>query len=85
MDKFEKQFDDLAITSEYMENSMAQSSALTTPEDDVNSLMAAIADEHGLEMSSQVQIGNAALKHDPLSVQQDELSSRLAKLKQQQM
>jgi len=85
MDKFEQQFDNLDVRSGYMEQSMAQSSALTTPEDDVNSLMAAVADEHGLELKSQVSAGSTALKNDPMSVQQDDLSSRLQKLKQQQL
>lgn len=32
MDKFEKQFEDLDVQTEYMENSMGQTTALTTPQ-----------------------------------------------------
>jgi charged multivesicular body protein 1 len=34
MDKFEQQFEDLDVTSEYMENSIGQTTSLTTPEDE---------------------------------------------------
>jgi hypothetical protein len=41
-----------------------------------------IADAHGLEISSQLGIGNTVkTKIDPLTQQQDDLSARLAKLK----
>lgn len=41
-----------------------------------------VADEHGLEISSQLGIGTTVkTKMDPLTQQQDDLSARLAKLK----
>ena len=39
MDQFEKQFEDLDLNSEYMENAMQSSTAQTMPEDDVENLM----------------------------------------------
>lgn len=83
MDTFEQQFDDLDVTSEYMEKSMAQSSALTTPEDEVSSLMAEIADEHNLDVSGALP--TVPQKADEFTIQHDELSQRLAKLKSQKM
>lgn len=39
MDKFEKQFENLDVQSQYMENAMGSSTTLTVPEDQVDSLM----------------------------------------------
>jgi charged multivesicular body protein 1 len=36
MDKFEQQFENLDVTSNYMEQSMSETTALSTPEDEVN-------------------------------------------------
>jgi charged multivesicular body protein 1 len=88
MDKFEQQFDNIDVTSNYMEQSMSQTTSLTTPEDEVNTLMAEVADEHGLEIQSQlgtVGTGKLGTKVDPLQIQQDELSKRLAALKNSNM
>jgi charged multivesicular body protein 1 len=40
MDKFEQQFGNLDVATEYMEGAMSSSTAMTTPEDQVNQLMA---------------------------------------------
>lgn len=36
MDKFEKQFEDLDVQSEYVEGAMSKSSSMTTPADQVS-------------------------------------------------
>jgi charged multivesicular body protein 1 len=54
MDKFEKQFEDLDLTTGVMEQSMQQSTAQTMPETQVESLMQQVADEHGLEFQSDI-------------------------------
>lgn len=51
MDKFESQFEDLDVQTEYMENSMGHTTALTTPQDQVEELMQQVAEENGLEMA----------------------------------
>eukprot|EP01080_Neovahlkampfia_damariscottae_P006979 gene6979-11145_t len=82
MDKFEQQFEDLDVTSEYMENSIGQTTSLTTPEDEVSQLMAEVADEHGLEISSEIGgIGVGTKKISDEEIQKDDLSERLAQLK----
>ena len=48
MDKFEKQFEDLDVQTKYMEGAMDQTTAMTTPEDQVKDLINQVADEHGL-------------------------------------
>jgi charged multivesicular body protein 1 len=82
MDKFEKQFENLDVTSEYMEKSIGQTTAITTPEDEVTSLLSEVADEHGLKLGDQIGSIKTGNKITPESVQKDDLSERLAKLKQ---
>eukprot|EP01012_Entosiphon_sulcatum_P029320 TRINITY_DN3570_c0_g1_i1.p1 TRINITY_DN3570_c0_g1~~TRINITY_DN3570_c0_g1_i1.p1 ORF type:complete len:208 (-),score=48.37 TRINITY_DN3570_c0_g1_i1:100-687(-) len=84
MDTFEQQFETMDVTANYMEDAIGQTTALTTPEDQVSDLMAQIADEHNLNV--QVSLDRVSTgKVDPLQVQQDELSARLEKLKTQKM
>jgi len=47
MDKFEKQFEDLDVQIETMEGAMQNSSSLTTPQDQVDSLIMEVAEQHG--------------------------------------
>jgi len=54
MDKFEKQFENLDLSTATMENAMQSSTAITTPENQVEDLMKEVADEHGLEFQSSV-------------------------------
>merc|ERR1712188_352622 len=49
MDKFEQQFESLDVQSECVQEAMGNQQAMSTPEDDVNTLMMQVADEHGLE------------------------------------
>ncbi|EIE78462.1 hypothetical protein RO3G_03166 [Rhizopus delemar RA 99-880] len=51
MDKFESQFEDLDVQTGYMEGAMAGTTTLNTPQDEVESLMHQVADEHGLELN----------------------------------
>lgn len=83
MDKFEQQFENLDVQVEYMENSMGQTTALTTPGDQVDELMQQVAEENGLELqmelpgavSGGISTGTAATE------KKDELGERLAKLR----
>jgi len=51
MDKFEQQFENLDLSTGVMESSMQQSTAQSMPENQVESLMQQVADEHGLEFA----------------------------------
>jgi len=82
MDQFEKQFEDLDVQTEYVEQAMNQSTALTTPADQVDLLIQQVAEEHGLEVSAQVGATIVpATKAAAATQEQDELTERLAKLK----
>ncbi|KAJ3416367.1 Charged multivesicular body protein 1b [Chytridiales sp. JEL 0842] len=84
MDKFEQQFEDLDVQTAYMEGSMSQSTAMTTPIDQVDDLMQQVADENGLELQMELpgveskgfKLGTATIEGE-----QDELAERLAKLR----
>ncbi|KAG8340822.1 hypothetical protein TRVL_08348 [Trypanosoma vivax] len=54
MDTFEKQFETMDVTSEYMENAIGQTTSTSMPEDEVSMLMAQVADEHGLDVKADL-------------------------------
>ncbi|ESO98573.1 hypothetical protein LOTGIDRAFT_239016 [Lottia gigantea] len=86
MDRFEQQFENLDVQSQVMESTMCNTSTLTTPQNQVDSLMQEVADEAGLELNMDLPqaqgstIGTASSAQ--ASQEQDELSQRLAKLRQ---
>merc|ERR1719198_1465543 len=53
MDKFEAQFDDMEVNSQYIEGAMQSATASSTPEDEVESLMQQVADAHSLEFKAR--------------------------------
>lgn len=84
MDKFEQQFENLDVQSQVMENTMMNSSTLTTPQGQVDSLMQEVADEAGLELNMDLpnaQGSTVGVASSAASQEQDELSQRLAKLR----
>jgi charged multivesicular body protein 1 len=82
MDKFEQQFEDLDVQANYVENSMNSTTALTTPPDEVDSLISQVADEHGLEIAGKMGAGSVpAGKPGAKEKEHDELEERLNRLK----
>ncbi|KAJ7527401.1 hypothetical protein O6H91_16G052600 [Diphasiastrum complanatum] len=83
MDQLERQFVNMEIQSEFVENAMAGSTSLSTPEDQVNSLMQQVADGYGLEVSVGLPqaASHAAPAKATAEVEQDDLNRRLAELK----
>lgn len=85
MDKFESQFEDLDVQSSYMENTMSQTTTTAVPQNDVESLMQRVADEAGLELNMELPAGPASTAigaSTQASTEQDELTARLARLRQ---
>ncbi|CCJ30553.1 unnamed protein product [Pneumocystis jirovecii] len=81
MDKFESQFEDLDVQSSYMENAIGVSTAISTPQDEVDSLMQKIADEAGLELSEDLM--NATPCNNKINEQNklnDSFHERLARI-----
>ena len=83
MDKFEQQFEDLDVQTQYMETSMGQSTAQSTPQDQVEDLMQQVADENGLELQMEMPGAGAGIPVGTATVEQEhsDLSDRLAKLR----
>lgn len=85
MDKFEKQFEDLDVQSSYMENTMSSTTTVSVPQNDVDSLMQQVADEAGLELNMELPAEGASSLSTATATansEQDDLSQRLAKLRQ---
>ena len=59
MDKFEEQFGELDVRTGYMNQAMGSATAAMTPEDEIDSLMQQVADEHGLSMANAIDAAGA--------------------------
>jgi len=85
MDKFEQQFEDLDVQSSYMENTMSQTTTTAVPQGDVDSLLQQVADEAGLELNMELPSNPQGVSlgaSTQVSQEQDELTQRLARLRQ---
>ncbi|KAI8883255.1 hypothetical protein K501DRAFT_294777 [Backusella circina FSU 941] len=86
MDTFESQFEDLDVQTETMEGAMAGTTTMNTPQDEVESLMHQVADEHGLELNetlNELEPGKAL--NEPKQKEKEEdrmLTERLKALRQ---
>ncbi|MEW5302024.1 MAG: hypothetical protein WDW38_008653 [Sanguina aurantia] len=80
MGTFEKQFEDLDLQNMVVDRVMGAQAAMSTPEDEVNSLMQAVAEEHGLEsMLDMPMAGRSGPSVEKAA--EDDLSARLAGLR----
>ena len=50
MDKFEAQFSDLDVQTSYMEDAMSSTTAVSTPQDQIDQLMRQTAEEANIEL-----------------------------------
>uniref|UniRef100_A0A1B6DSY8 Charged multivesicular body protein 1b n=1 Tax=Clastoptera arizonana TaxID=38151 RepID=A0A1B6DSY8_9HEMI len=82
MDKFENQFEDLDVQSSYMENTMSQTVTTSVPQNDVDNLMQQVADEAGLDLNMELPQAGSIGASTQVSQEQDELTQRLARLRQ---
>jgi len=84
MDNFEKEFEDLDVQTSVMEGAMNQTTATNIPQDAVEGLMKQAADEAGLELNMELPGAQSATigQSTQASTEQDELSQRLARLRQ---
>ncbi|KAF7647923.1 hypothetical protein LDENG_00164500 [Lucifuga dentata] len=84
MDKFEQQFETLDVQTAQMEDTMSSTTTLTTPQNEVDSLLHEMADEAGLDLNMELPQGQTgSLTSSVASAEQDELSQRLARLREQ--
>ncbi|CEF96883.1 Snf7 [Ostreococcus tauri] len=80
MDLFEKQFENLDVQTEFVESAMGNTSALSTPPEEVATLMQQIADEHGLEFATDLPSAGSTRVAEQRE-KADDLTARLEGLK----
>ncbi|KAJ7419396.1 Charged multivesicular body protein 1b [Willisornis vidua] len=84
MDKFEHQFETLDVQTQQMEDTMSNTTTLTTPQNQVDMLLQEMADEAGLDLNMELPQGQTgSVGTSVASAEQDELSQRLARLRDQ--
>ncbi|WWC97535.1 hypothetical protein V866_004419 [Kwoniella sp. B9012] len=76
MTKFESQFSDLDVQTSYMESTMSDTTALTTPQDQVDNLMQQVADEAGLEIQHGLGEANVPVKEPAPSQTESSLGNK---------
>lgn len=88
MDKFETQFEDLDVKTQYMEGTMNATTATSTPAEQVDELIGRVADENNLELGEAFSEAGPIGKKVPDVAQpaekagvQDDLEARLANLR----
>lgn len=91
MDNFEQQFEDMDVRAGYMENAMSNSTAMSTPQEQVDGLIQMVADEAGLELGEQLDDAGPVSSKIPAKPEaapapaaadgEDELANRLAALR----
>ena len=89
MDNFEQQFEDMDVRAGYMENAMSASTAMSTPQEQVDGLIQMVADEAGLELGEQLDDAGPVSNRVPAKPVaetaapegEDELANRLAALR----
>lgn len=86
MDKFEAQFEDLDVKTQYMEGTMNATTATSTPAEQVDELISKVADANNLELGEAFAQAGPVGKKTP-QVQEaakpveDDLEARLANLR----
>jgi len=88
MDKFEQQFEDLDVKTQYMEGTMNATTATSTPAEQVDTLIERVADSNNLELGEAFSQAGPVGKKTPAVKESDEakpvaddLEARLANLK----
>jgi charged multivesicular body protein 1 len=88
MDKFEQQFEDLDVKTQYMEGTMNATTATSTPAEQVDELISQVADANNLELGEAFSQAGPLSKKTPSlneSTQEkpvaDDLEARLANLR----
>uniref|UniRef100_A0A2K5DT00 CHM1B protein n=1 Tax=Aotus nancymaae TaxID=37293 RepID=A0A2K5DT00_AOTNA len=84
MDKFKHPFETLDVQTQQMEDIMSSTTTLTTPHNQVDVLLQEMADEAGLDLSMELPQGQTGSVGTSVALaEQDELSQRLARLRDQ--
>ncbi|EIW61697.1 vacuolar assembly protein DID2 [Trametes versicolor FP-101664 SS1] len=86
MDKFESQFSDLDVQTSYMEETMSNTTATSTPQDEVDALMKQTAEEANIELqhdlvSPSQEAPHVEIAKEKIGEEDDSLAARLRALR----
>ncbi|CAL1701196.1 unnamed protein product [Somion occarium] len=86
MDKFESQFSDLDVQTSYMEETMSNTTAVSTPQDEVDALMKRTAEEANIELEHDLAAKDLArvpdlTQKEKVGEEDDKLAARLRALR----
>ncbi|PPR04057.1 hypothetical protein CVT24_010631 [Panaeolus cyanescens] len=86
MDKFEAQFTDLDVQTSYMEDAMGSTTAVSTPQDQIDLLMRQTAEEANIELQQDLAAKDLApvqdlVQKETLKDEDDKLADRLRALR----
>ncbi|RDX53909.1 vacuolar assembly protein DID2 [Polyporus arcularius HHB13444] len=83
MDKFESQFSDLDVQTSYMEETMSNTTAVSTPQDEVDALMKQTADEANIELQHDLSREAPVIEvpQEKVREEDDMLAARLRALR----
>ncbi|KAG2448225.1 hypothetical protein HYH02_006810 [Chlamydomonas schloesseri] len=81
MTQFEKQFENLDLQTQVVDDVMSAQASLSTPEDEVSALVAQVAEEHGLEVAINMPNAAAGTARPAAAKAEDDLTARLAELR----
>ena len=86
MDKFETQFADLDVQTGYMEDAMSSTTAVSTPQDQIDQLMRQTAEEANIELQHDLAAKDLEVVADlapkeKLGEEDDKLAERLRALR----
>jgi charged multivesicular body protein 1 len=86
MDKFESQFADLDVQTSYMEDAMVSTTAVSTPEDQIDQLMRQTAEEANIELEHDLASKDLAAvpslaPKETVREEDDKLAERLRALR----
>uniref|UniRef100_A0A0N5B6X1 Charged multivesicular body protein 1b n=1 Tax=Strongyloides papillosus TaxID=174720 RepID=A0A0N5B6X1_STREA len=84
MDRFERDFENMDVTTATMDNAMSATSTLNVPQGDVDMLMKEASDQAGIELNMELPTGETGTigTKAPTQAENDDLSQRLAALRQ---
>lgn len=86
MDKFESQFADLDVQTSYMEDAMGSTDAVSTPQDQIDTLLQQTAEENNIELAQNMKESTlpepmAKEKEKPIGEEDSKLADRLRALR----
>ncbi|KIK93456.1 hypothetical protein PAXRUDRAFT_828986 [Paxillus rubicundulus Ve08.2h10] len=87
MDKFESQFSDLDVQTSYMEDAMSSTTAVSTPQDQIDQLMQQTADEANIQLQHDLAAKDLSgvvpdlFKGETIGEEDNKLAARLRALR----